>query len=389
MRWKRLFMRKTEPVIIIGAGIGGLSVALALKRAGIEVKVFERVPIICEIGAGLTLWANAVKVLRKLGLEEIITSAFHLADGDIYSWQGERLSSISAHALLQRFGAPNVAVHRSDLQAALLAAVGPETIELDRQCSGFEQDKGSVTVHFAGGKPEHGSALIGADGIHSIIRAQLFGDEKPRYAGYTAWRGVTTPPAVELRVGEYWGQGARFGLVPLSQGRYYWFATRNAREGERGYPPDRKREVLSLFAHWYTSLPAIIEATPESAILRNDIYDRPPLSNWTCGRVTLLGDAAHPMTPNLGQGACQALEDALVLAHALEQTRNVNVALQLYQARRIQRTTHIVNRSWNIGRVAQWANPFACKLRDTALKWMPSRLQLATFEEAVGYEIEV
>lgn len=380
-------MRKTEPVIIIGAGIGGLATALALKRIGIEARVFERVGTLNEVGAGLTLWANAVKALRKLGLAEITNSAFNLADGDIYSWQGNRLSSLSAQKLQHRFGATNLAMHRADLQAVLLAAVGPGMLELGSQCSSFEQDEDGVTVHFADGRSAHGCLLIGADGIHSTVRTQLFGEEKPRYAGYTAWRGVTTPPAVEMRVGEYWGCGTRFGLVPLTQGRYYWFATRNAREGEQEHRAGRKHEVLALFARWHASIPAIIEATPESAILRSDIYDRPPRTHWTQGRVTLLGDAAHPMTPNLGQGACQALEDALVLAHCLEQTANVSVALQLYQARRIPRTTRIVNRSWSLGRVGQWKNPLACKLRDTGLKWLPASLQIATFEEAVGHEV--
>lgn len=380
-------MRKTEPVIIIGAGIGGLATALALKRVGIEARVCERVDTLGEVGAGLTLWANAVKALRELGLADITTSAFSLDDGDIYSWQGQRLSSLSAKKLQHRFGATNLAMHRADLQSALLAAVGSDVLELNSQCSSFEQDESGVTVHFTNGQTLRGSVLIGADGIHSTVRAQMFGEQKPRYAGYTAWRGVTAPPAVEMRVGEYWGSGTRFGLVPLTQGRYYWFATRNAREGEQEHRAGRKHEVLSLFTRWYASVPAIIEATPESAILRNDIYDRPPLTHWTQGRVTLLGDAAHPMTPNLGQGACQALEDALVLAHCLQQTENVSVALQLYQARRIPRTTRIVNRSWNLGRVGQWKNPLACKLRDTGLKWLPSSLQIATFAEAVGHEI--
>lgn len=380
-------MRKREPVIIIGAGIGGLTTALALKRAGIAARVFERVESWQEPGAGLTLWANAVKVLRKLDLDEVTRASFNLADGEIYSWQGNHLSSIPAKKLLQRFGATNLAVYRADFHAALLAAVGQDMVELNSQCIGFEQDEDGVTVQFADGRHVRGQALIGADGIHSTIRAQLFGKQKPRYAGYTAWRGVTVPPAVEMRVGEYWGNGTRFGLVPLPQGRYYWFATRNAREGEREDRAGRKHEVLSLFTHWYASIPAIIEATPESAILRNDIYDRPPLTHWTQGRVTLLGDAAHPMTPNLGQGACQALEDALVLTQCLEQTENVCVALQLYQARRIPHTTRIVKRSWNLGRVGQWKNPLACKLRDISLKLTPSSLQIAIFEEAIGHEV--
>jgi 2-polyprenyl-6-methoxyphenol hydroxylase-like FAD-dependent oxidoreductase len=380
-------MGKTEPVIIIGAGIGGLAAALALKRVGIEARIFERVATLDEGGAGLTLWANAVKALRKLGLEELTTSAFNLADGHIYSWRGAQLTSFSAQQLQRRFGATNLAIHRADLQAALLTAVGPERLTLGNRCCAFEQDESGVTVRLADGQQVRGCALIGADGLHSMVRAQLFGEERLRYAGYTAWRGVTTPPAVEMRVGEYWGRGARFGLVPLTGGHYYWFATRNARAGEPEHRAGRKHEVLSYFAHWYASIPAIIEATPQDAILRNDIYDRPPRTHWTQGRVTLLGDAAHPMTPNLGQGACQALEDALVLAHCLEQTANINVALQLYQARRIPRTTRIVNHSWTLGRIGQWQNPLACKLRDRTLKWLPSSLQIASFEDAVGHEV--
>lgn len=381
-------MGKIEPVIIIGGGIGGLAAALALKRAGLEVRVFEQVASLGEVGAGLTLWANAVKALRKLGLEDVVNSSSTIDAGTIYSWQGARLSSISSDKLLNRFGACNLAVHRSDLQYALSAAVGPNTLTLGKTCSGVEQDDSGVQVHFSDGSTMRGSALIGADGIHSLIRELLFGAEKPRYAGYTAWRGVTTPPlAAKIRVGEYWGRGVRFGLVPLTQGRYYWFATRNAREGEPEHQEGRKHEVLSLFHDWYPSIPAIIEATPVSAILRNDIYDRPPLRHWTRGRITLLGDAAHPMTPNLGQGACQALEDALVLAYCLVQTDNTSVALQLYQALRIPRTTRIVNRSWSLGRISQWKHPIACLLRDTGFKWMPSSWQMATFEEAVGHEV--
>jgi FAD-dependent urate hydroxylase len=380
-------MGKTEPVIIIGAGIGGLATALALKRAGIEARIFERVETLQEVGAGLTLWANAVKVLQKLSLEEVMRSSYNLADGNIYSAEGERLSSIPAARLKRRFGATNLAVHRADLQAALLSAGAGDALELGSPASSFEQDEEGVTLQLADGRQIRGCALIGADGLHSTVRAQLFGTEKLRYAGYTAWRGVTTSPAVAMQVGEYWGHGTRFGLVPLTQNRFYWFATRNAHEGEAESPAGRKREVLKLFTHWYASIPAIIEATPESKILRNDIYDRPPLPYWSQGRVTLLGDAAHPMTPNMGQGACQALEDAFVLTQCLQQTEHAPLALQLYQARRIPRTNQITRQSWTLGRIGQWKSPLACQIRNTGFKLLPSAFQFALFEEAVGHEV--
>src|SRR5262249_27832515 len=158
------------PVIIIGAGIGGLAAALALQRAGIEFRIFERVEKQEEVGAGLTLWANAVKVLHKLGLEEITRAAFNLADGNIYSWQGERLSSLPAIKLKHRFGAGNLAVHRADLAGALLDAVGPSLLETGYTCCGFEQDAQGVSVQFTNGQQVRGSALIGADGLHSTVR---------------------------------------------------------------------------------------------------------------------------------------------------------------------------------------------------------------------------
>lgn len=380
-------MSTRESVIIIGAGIGGLAAALALKRAGIDARVFERVKSLQEVGAGLTLWANAVKVLRKLGLDEITRASYNLADGNIYNRQGQCLSSIPATRLKRRFGEANLAVHRADLQAALLAASGSENIALESACSGFEQDETGVTVHLADGRRVRGCALIGADGIHSTVRALMFGEQPPRYAGYTAWRGVTGPPACEIRVGEYWGCGKRFGIVPLTQERIYWFATHNARAGEQESAAGRKQEVLERFLDWHASIPALIEATPAGAILRNDIYDRPPLLAWTQGRVTLLGDAAHPMTPNLGQGACQALEDALVLAQCLAQSTHIPLALQLYQGRRIPRTTQIVKLSWRFGQVGQWHNPLACRVRDFSLRLLPPTLQLSLFKKTVGYEV--
>lgn len=380
-------MGKEDPAIIVGAGIGGLASALALKRAGIEVTVFERTQELQEVGAGLTLWANAIKVLHKLALEEITHSAYNLADGNIYSWKGQRLSSLSAAALKRRFGATNLAIHRADLQTALLAAVGPEKVRLNHQLCDFKQDKAGVTAHFSNGVEARGRTLIGADGLYSSVRTHLFGETQPRYAGYTAWRGVVAAPLVDILVGEYWGSGKRFGMVPLSGNRVYWFATNTTSEGMQEGFAGRKQEVLSLFADWYPSIPALIEATPESEILRNDIYDRPPLPYWTRGRVTLLGDAAHPMTPNLGQGACQALEDALVLAQCLEHTENVPVALQLYQARRIQHTTQVVVHSRTLGRIGQWKSPLACWLRDNGLKYTPKALQLVTVEQAVGHEV--
>jgi FAD-dependent urate hydroxylase len=193
-----------------------------------------------------------------------------------------------------------------------------------------------VTAFLAGSREARGSLLVGADGIHSVVRQQLFGAEPLRYAGFTAWRAVTPVPAgVKLLAGECWGCGQEFGIVPLSHNRIYWFATRNVPEREEDMPSGRKQELLKLFQGWYPAIPALIQAAPQDAILRNDIYDRPPITAWSKGRVTLLGDAAHPMTPNLGQGACQALEDAVVLASNLRASGSIQQVLQTYQTTRL------------------------------------------------------
>lgn len=381
-------MDRTIKSLIIGGGIGGLAAAIALRQAGHEVMVFEQVGELKEIGAGITLWANAIKALDKLALGETIRAwSIPEMGGGVFSQRGELLAEISTAELERRFGAVSLAVHRADLQTAMQQELGEGMLQLDARLVGFEQNATEVRARFADGQEVRGDVLVGADGIHSVVQAQLFGETKPRYAGYTAWRGIAPKWHADIVAGETWGYGARFGIVPLSQERIYWFATRNAPEGERDTPSERKRELLEMFGGWHTPIRAIIEATPESAILRNDIYDREPLKCWSQGRVTLLGDAAHPMTPNLGQGACQAIEDAVVLAQCLGKVADVPAALRLYQGERLSRTSAIVIQSRRIGWIGQWENPLACWLRNTGSKLYPPRLQFKLLEPVVGYEV--
>ncbi len=383
---------KTEnkKALIIGGGIGGLATAIALKQVGYEVQVFEQTTAVKEVGAGLAMWANAVKVLHKLGLgQELEKLTVPDINGGIRSWRGEMLSkTVTGEELNRRFGSANLVAHRAELQAALLNKLGQDAVCLNARLESFEQDQAGVTARFSNGLETRGNLLIGADGIHSQVRARLFGSQKPRYAGYTAYRAVVAFPHSQVALfGETWGQGTRFGIAPLSEGRVYWFATRNAPEGEHDAPQARKQSLLGTFQGWADPVEALLEATPQEVILRNDIYDRDPISQWSVGRVTLLGDAAHPMTPNLGQGACQALEDALVLADCLRKSSEVPEALKTYQKRRIERTSGIVRQSRQIGQVGQWHNPLACWLRDTLLKNMSDSAQLKRITPIAGYEV--
>ena len=219
-----------------------------------------------------------------------------------------------------------------------------------------------------------------------MVRAGLAIPGEIRYAGYTAWRGIAPFRTAGLLAGETLGCGQRFGLVPIAGDRVYWYATGNVAEGGREDPEQTKTRLAGMFARWHAPIPALIEATAAAAILRNDIYDRDPVDRWGEGRVTLLGDAAHPMTPNLGQGGCQAIEDALMLARCLTEGGALDASLRRYESLRIPRTRFVVNASRRIGRVFQMESPVLCRLRDLGLRMTPASMSYRSLAAVAGYE---
>jgi 2-polyprenyl-6-methoxyphenol hydroxylase-like FAD-dependent oxidoreductase len=374
--------------LVIGGGIGGLAAAIALQRIGWQVAVYERAPELREVGAGLSLWANAVRALDKLGIAAPIRALRPPApSGGIYTWRGDPLISQSISELERRVGEISVVVHRAELLAVLQQALNADTTHLDATCVGIRQDELGVVAQFADGTTARGDLLIGADGLRSVVRAQLFGAAAPRYAGYTSWRGIATSDTAQLPFGEYWGRGARFGIAPLSGGRVYWFATHNVSPGQHGTPQEERALLDDIFGSWCAPIPALLAATPDAAILRHDIADRDPLAHWSVGRVTLLGDAAHPMTPNLGQGACQALEDAVALGESLRAHDDIVLALGAYEQRRVARANAIVRQSRRIGQIGQWSNPLACRLREALLRSVAATLQARSVDQVIGYAV--
>lgn len=375
--------------LVVGGGIGGLSAAIALARAGIEVDVIERVAVLREVGAGLSLWANAIHALDCIGLGDAVRrfSTPDMAAG-IRTWDGRELVRAPIGRLRERFGESAVLVmHRAELQAALVAALGPDRIHLGVACAGVEESSDAARVRCADGSIRDVDVVVGADGLHSVVRAALHGVHGPRYSGYTAWRAIVPFDHGTLQPGESWGAGARFGQVPMAGGLVYWFATSNRPEGQTS-PDGEKADVLRTFGRWHQPIPALIEATPAEAVVRNDIYDRPPLRQWGRGRVTLLGDAVHPMTPNLGQGACQAIEDAVVLARHLSQPGvSPDVALRAYERARAPRTAQIVRQSRLVGQVGQWAHPLLVRLRSGLLSRLSDDRQIGQLEPVVGYRV--
>ena len=374
-------------VVIIGAGIGGLTTALALKQKGIDVDVYERSPELTDVGAGIGLWPNALKALYQLGLRPALDGvSFVSMEGAVRSSDGAILSRTTADQFIARLGLPFIVFHRADLLAVLVDAARQIPIHTGHECRDVEQDGNSVIARFANGASVKGDVMVGADGLRSVVRDRLNVPGALKYSGYTAWRGIAAYDTAGLMAGETLGCGQRFGIVPIHGNRVYWYATDNVPEGQRESPAEAKARLMELFAPWHRPIPDLIEVMEQGSILRNDIYDRDPAERWGSGRITLLGDAAHPMTPNLGQGACQAIEDALVLAHHLASGPDAESSLRRYESERILRTRSVVIASRRVGALFQVESRAFCRLRDIGLRLMPVSMNYRSLKRLGGYE---
>jgi 2-polyprenyl-6-methoxyphenol hydroxylase-like FAD-dependent oxidoreductase len=364
--------------LIIGGGIGGVTAASALLRAGLDVVVYEQAKELHEVGAGLTIWPNAMKALRLLGSDEAVWAIGRpFGVGRIYDWRGRVLVEGAQRAVLQRrFGWPGTVLHRHRLLALLAQPLPPAVLRLGARCTDFRQDGSGVTVRFADGSEDRGDLLVGADGLNSLVRAGLLGPRPPRYNGYTAYRGITQFPLEGDTASEAWGCGQRFGFVPGPGREIYWWAAVSVPEGLNPSPHTYKPDLLVRYRNWFEPITAVIDATPEGAILRNDVYDRPPTRRCSLGRVTLLGDAAHPITPDLGQGACLAIEDAVVLARCLACEKDTAGALRAYDAARIGRARFLTRHSHWMGRLGQLRHPWLCRSRNALVRATPTEASL-------------
>jgi 2-polyprenyl-6-methoxyphenol hydroxylase-like FAD-dependent oxidoreductase len=355
--------RMKRQAIVAGGGIGGVSAALALHRAGIDVTVFERAPAFTEVGAGMSLWPNATRVLASWGvLDQLLSLGEPFSQFNLLKPDGGRISIVS----MTGFATPGMCIHRADLHRALRQPLPDRCVAPNECLESFSQDARGVTARFASGLEGTAAYLIGADGINSVVRSQIHGSESPVYRGYHIWRGVApeVPGIVRGHISETWGSGRRFGILPMGQGRVCWYATRNGPPSKPEDPEARKIDVRNLFKDWHNPIPALIEATRPGDIIKTDARDRKPLRKWGDGRVTLLGDAAHPMTPNVGQGACMAIEDAACLSKCLERHPGAVPALRAYEKMRGPRTAHIARQARRVGAIGQWENPWIVRGRN-------------------------
>ena len=371
---------------IIGGGIGGIATALALRQAGVDAVVYEKAPRLQEVGAGMMLWPNATRVLRELGLlENVVAQSGPNTNFLVRARSGKVLMNIA----LGQFDVPAVCIRRADLLAILLAALPSDCVRLGCELDRLEQTSDNVRLHFKGGCIEEHDAVIGADGIRSRVRAELFGTSDPIYRGYTVWRGLARYNGSAVTPGsnsETWGTGKRFGILNTGHGRFTWYATANVPSNHLDAPCGRKRELQQMFAGWHEPIADFLDATNEDKILKHGARDCPPLRRWGHGMVTLLGDAAHPCTPNLGQGGCMALEDALVLAKCVEREPTLVGALRRYESLRHQRTRHIQERSLLMGRIGQWQNPLVVTGRRVVTRLLPARLFERNLRRVYAYD---
>jgi 2-polyprenyl-6-methoxyphenol hydroxylase-like FAD-dependent oxidoreductase len=322
----------TGHAIVVGGGIGGLATALALRRIGWRATVLERAPELGEVGAGMSQAPNALRALAELGVEAEARavgvptfSASNLRRADGRYLQRARPGDTT----------PLLGFHRADLHRVLLDAVPADWLRTNAQVTDVRQHGDGVTV-VAGGREYHADLVIGADGIHSAVRTALWPDaEPPRYLGRTAWLGVADVVGLpgDLSGSVTMGKGDLFLIHPVSRDRAYWALLTTSREENVRYD-DEKAAALDRVGDWHDPVPDLIRATPDRAVIRTDIRELPPLSTYVRGRAVLLGDAAHAMSPDRGQGAGHTLEDAVVLAHTLATEPTLDAALAQYDAER-------------------------------------------------------
>ena len=337
-------------VVVVGAGITGLATTVALQRRGHRVTLVEE-RADASAGSAITLWPNALAALDEIGLGEAVRNVGARVTAGAMRWSdGHWLRRPTPERITRALGEPLVVVRRSTLIDVLAAAIEPGTLETGSAATKLMVTAAGVQVVLSDGSSRTGDAVVGADGTGSMVARHLNGPLRHRYTGYTAWRGIATRALDGELAGETLGNGIQFGHVPLGPEHTYWFGTGRRPAGSAS-PEGELEHLRSTFSTWAEPIPALLRATDPSDVLRNDLYDRGVARRWSGGPVVVVGDAAHPMRPHLGQGGCQGLEDAAVLAHCVGAGTDLPGAFSDFERHRRPRATAVAGRARLIGRL--------------------------------------
>jgi 2-polyprenyl-6-methoxyphenol hydroxylase-like FAD-dependent oxidoreductase len=338
--------------IIIGAGIGGLTTAIALAQKGIQVQIYERASEIKEVGAGVWIAPNGMQIFDKLGIaQEVAAAGTKLKRISVVDLNYKPISVIDGAEIEAKHQFGTIAIHRASLQQILASKVHPEHLHLNKAFKHYEQNGTAVTVYFEDGSTAVADFLICADGLKSKARIQMHGPQNLRDSGQTCWRFATAfdlPKEEQDNMYEVWAntKGLRVGYSKIDDKRVYVYITNNKKHAASHIDKNIKNYLLAICKPFSKTLTDLIEAVDEKEIIQTDLFDFKPIQKWTDGRVALIGDAAHATTPNLGQGACQAIEDAWVLAEEVSANANIEKSLVNFQKRRIEKAKFITNTSW-------------------------------------------
>ncbi|GGE90901.1 2-polyprenyl-6-methoxyphenol hydroxylase [Chishuiella changwenlii] len=373
----------TKKFLIAGAGIAGLTLAKALQDLGFEYEIFEASAEARGIGAGFGLASNAMKAFEILGLADEVAPLGHmLEDFEIQDWQEKTILKADTNRLRKNYNNENFAIHRADLHRYLISKIDSTHIHTSKRIKFFEQSFQKVILHFEDGTTTEGDFLIAADGINSIIRQQLLKDSTPRYAGYVCWRAIVEDKTYFSKKSiETWGPNGRFGLTPLINNQIYWYACVNTPLKSEVYNYTLQ-DIKNQFKDYSGQIRNTLQKTKQEDIITTPIMDIKPISNYAFNRVLLIGDAAHATTPNMGQGACMAVEDVCVLYDELiKNETDILRAFEGYNRRRLKRTHYIIDTSRLAGKVAQWDNKFLMGVRNFIFRKLPQSITQSPLED--------
>lgn len=366
---------------IIGAGIGGLTLAIALENKGFEIRIFDQAEKIKPIGAGIILANNAMQVYEKLGLQKTIeVNGNPISSMNITKANLAVISKIDLSYFEKKHEVKNTAIHRGALQRILIEQLKSTKIILNHKLKKVTKNSNGHSLKFENGENIHSSTLIGADGLNSMVRQELFPDNRIRNANQICWRGITEynlPDKFKNELNEAWGKSDRFGFVQIAKNQVYWYALKSFKSDKNEFSVNH---IEKYFDKYDSVIKGMIASTPKEQINTAEISDLKPTNIWHKENVCLIGDSVHATTPNMGQGACQAIEDAFVLSECLDKYETQK-AFEEFQKLRLIKAHQIVKASWMLGKMAHLSNPFLIQIRNLMMRLTPSSISRKQSEQ--------